>query len=293
MIPTIDEWKNSTSKSPWKPTLVVNQLKNGFFGKDIEIMSFTPLGKEDFLIAHTEEYVNAFFEGKMPLAESNQIPWSIDMVRSVCANHGSFYSALEYAITHPNEFCVSPVSGFHHAKPDSGGSFCTFSGQVISSVKIFQSYGARGAYFDLDGHYGNSIDDSKSFQILTSDAIAYNINIKGNHQSYIEDLKNWIDLIGREIASGNIQYLVWNHGADSHEDDDYRDLDFVNTREWLRCTKLFFNAVADWRRQGFIVPVVSTLFGGYRKDNFHLVLDLHVKDIEIAHEILNVASVSE
>ena len=243
--------------------------------------------KEDFYIAHTREYVSDFFNGVSPDAESNGLPWSRELVNSVQYCHGAFYHGLEFALLHPEAFCFVPISGFHHAQPENGSGFCTFSGQVISSVKLYKKYGAKGAYFDLDGHYGNSIDDSMKFQSLTKEAIFMNANISGAHQKYIDDLKRRLNEFENGLKKDAVQYAVWCHGADSHEKDDLVGSNRVNTKEWLMCSQLFYNAVAEWRKQGFKVPVVSTLFGGYRKDDFNFVVNLHAKDIELGHEILN------
>ena len=80
----------------------------------------------------------------------------------------------------------SPTSGFHHARPEGGSGFCTFSGQVIASLKIYEEKKLVGAYLDLDGHYGNSIEDSrKLFPLLllqekneADSAIKINLNIE-------------------------------------------------------------------------------------------------------------------
>ena len=277
----------STSKSPWKPALVVKKLLKGQYRESIQIEPLSPLEKEDFYLAHTREYVHNFLNGVKPSAISNHLPWSPELVESVKYCHGAFYHGLEFALHHPEAFCVVPVSGFHHAQPENGSGFCTFSGQVISSVKLYQKYGARGAYFDLDGHYGNSIGDTQEFQSLTNTAIVMNANIRGQHQTYLDDLKKWLERFERNLKNNIVQYAVWCHGADSHEHDDLVGSDRVNTKEWLQCSKLFYNAVAAWRGQGYKVPVVTTLFGGYREDDFNFVIGLHAKDIELGHEILN------
>lgn len=38
--------------------------------------NFKPFVKKDFCLAHTPEYVDAFFNGKKPKCESNGLKWS-------------------------------------------------------------------------------------------------------------------------------------------------------------------------------------------------------------------------
>ena len=107
--------------------------------------------------------MEAFFSGIEPLAASNMLTWSRQLADSVRYTNAGLYHALASAVGNRSSVAFSPVSGFHHATPESGDGFCTFSGQVIASVRIFREDKLPGAYIDLDGHYGNSIEDSGGF----------------------------------------------------------------------------------------------------------------------------------
>ncbi len=75
-----------------------------------------------------------------------------------------------------------------------------------------------------------------------------------------------------------IHYLVFCHGADSHEWDDlgYQ----LTTREWLECSEMFYRFVLDLQRKTkWQLPVSISLFGGYRKDDYDSVLSLHTADL--------------
>jgi acetoin utilization deacetylase AcuC-like enzyme len=276
----------SVSKSPLKPKLVVENLLKGPLKSLIEVSSFEPLGKDDFTIAHDSTYVDNVFNGVYPDCATNGIPWSPKLIDTIRYTNGSLYSAMRDAVSNRNSFTLSPTSGFHHAKPFRGVGFCTFSGQVIASVKLFNEYNLRGAYFDLDGHFGNSIEDSKVFQPLTEKAISYNMNIYGSNNYYLEDLKMKLDVVHQSIINKQTDYVVWCHGADSHEEDDFVGQEKVSTEYWLKCSELFYSTVKSWREEGLDVPVIASLFGGYRKDNYDFVIDLHTKDIEIGIQTL-------
>jgi len=275
----------STSKSPLKPLLLMNYLnENGFSGIIETFADFQPFRKADFLIAHTKDYVNDFFEGG-PLSEMNGLPWSTELVDSVSYTNSSLYHAIRYACVHPETLTFSPTSGFHHAMPDSGSGFCTFSGQVIASLKLYREKGLVGAYLDLDGHFGNSIPNSASFFPEVNEAIRMNINPKYRHQEYLEDLARELEKLFNLIREGEVDYVVWCHGADSHEWDDlgYQ----CTTEEWFRASEMFYTGISDLEKElGRCIPVTLSLFGGYRRDDYDSVLSLHAGDLKLAAHIL-------
>jgi len=141
------------SKSPSKPTRFVEHLGTTGVQAFVDARSdFVPLPCEDFLVAHTAGYVDGFFAGQAPHAGSNGLRWSPEFADTVRYTNGSLVAAVHAALTQPALIALSPSSGFHHARPQAGSSFCTFSGQVIAAVKAWRDHGARGAWIDLDGH---------------------------------------------------------------------------------------------------------------------------------------------
>jgi len=184
--------EESFSQSPLKPALLMEKIKKGPYAKMLAITDkFEPIKKEDFYIAHTKEYVDNVYN-KTGNYDSNGLPWSQNLVDSLPYTTGSLYAASKYAIQHPETVCFAPISGMHHARPNSGSGFCTFSGQVISAIKIYEEFGLSCAYLDLDGHFGNSIEDSRDFNPILNKAIprGCNINPKGIHATYVSDFKD-------------------------------------------------------------------------------------------------------
>ena len=269
------------SKSPQKPRLLLEFLSRlGLDRHFVRHVDWPPFQREDFLLAHTAEYVDAFFAGRRPLCESNELTWSQQFADSVRYTNASLYHAIEHAVAHPEQVTFSPTSGFHHARPTGGGGFCTFSGQVIAAVKIFREHRLVGAHIDLDGHFGNSIEDSRTFVADLNQAIppGCNINPTGAHAGYLDSLKKHLaDLEGR-LARGEVHYVVFAHGADSHEDDDLGGQS--TTAEWLEASSLVYGMLDRVSQQlGRLVPLTLALFGGYRGDNYEAVLRLHTADL--------------
>ncbi|MCB1141525.1 MAG: hypothetical protein H7A24_10005 [Leptospiraceae bacterium] len=269
---------SSTSQSPLKPKYFKELLEKTDLWNYIEVKDFEPFSKEVFLKAHSPKYVKEYFQNGN---SSSGLHWSPDLAFSVRLTNASLYEAILFSIQNPEIVALSPTSGFHHAHPESGGGFCTFSGQVIASVLIYEKHGLSGAYIDLDGHYGNSIEDSRNFQPLLNEAIpsGFNININGRHEEYLSNLERKLDQLSSAIQKEKIHYLVFCHGADSHEWDDLGGS--CNTDEWFRCSELVYGRISELRNEMGNLPVSLSLFGGYRRDDYNSVLNLHIGDLKI------------
>jgi acetoin utilization deacetylase AcuC-like enzyme len=275
-----------TSRSPLKPLLLMKALDGIGFGKNLDIdSSFSPFENEDFKIAHTESYVNDFFKG-VGSCSSNGLPWSQELADSVRYTNASLYNAVRYSYLNPETVCLSPTSGFHHARPEGGSGFCTFSGQVIAAIKMYHEFGAVGACLDLDGHYGNSIEDARHFAPDINKAIprGLNFNPRGNDATYVKCLQEYLDKIETGVLANEIQYVMWCHGADSHSEDDLGGQ--VGTFHWVKCSEIFYAWVKQLDAKLLELgrtplPVTLSLFGGYRVDSYASVLSLHIKDISV------------
>ena len=268
-----------SSKSPRKPAFLVEFLKQNKLDSHFSLYdAWEPFSIEDFYVAHTKKYVDSFFSGKEPLASSNGLKWNSQFADSVRYTNASLFHAIEHSILHPDTIQFSPTSGFHHATPNAGSGFCSFSGQVIASVKVWNQYKLRGAYIDLDGHFGNSIEDSKLFIKNLKTIIPYNINPVGAHDTYLENLSLELTHLTNDILAGNVHYVVFCHGADSHEWD---DLGFqCTTEEWLKSSELVYKMIHRIsQKKGKPIPLSLSLFGGYRNDDFNSVLSLHTADL--------------
>jgi acetoin utilization deacetylase AcuC-like enzyme len=274
------------SKSPNKPKLLLDWLKKNRIKRFPTKKNWQPFDREDFYLAHTKKYVDSFFSGGT-YATSNGLDWNPKFAESVRFTNSSLFHAIHSAIKHPETITFSPTSGFHHATPERGGGYCTFSGQVIASLKLYYQYKLSGAYIDLDQHFGNSIEDSRSFCPDLDFAIpSYaNVNPSGEGEAYIRSLKKHLLLLEEKILAGEIHYLVLCSGADSLEDDDLGHA--LRLEDWLHCKKLVYEWIGDlYEKRQSRIPVTITLFGGYREDHFDSVLDAHTQDLLLCLEVL-------
>lgn len=276
------------SKSPTKPRRFLEYLRQTPVWQYAKLRGgFDPMTREQLLLAHEARYVDAFVAGEPRwLAESNGLAWNAQFRDSVLLTNASLLAALSAAVDHPQVLAMAPVSGFHHARPGGGSGFCTFSGQVVAAVQLYRERGLRGAWVDLDGHFGNSIEDSRDFAPDLRSAIApgLNINPSGAHADYLESLSASLGQLVRRATLGELDYVCVAHGADSHEWDQLGHQ--CTTAEWLRAARLTYAALAEIRKLKPQVGVALTLFGGYRDDHPESMLALHAMDTAIALEIL-------
>jgi hypothetical protein len=295
-----DVLQEGGTMSPSKPTLVMNRLLeiSAALGAldAIRIQSFEPFDSDKFLIAHAPDYVRAFFAGDRPLCEANEIPWTPQLAEAVRYTNASLAAAQEHALNHPEQICFSPTSGFHHAKPTGGFEYCTFSGQVISAVELYRKYGVAGAWIDLDAHFGNSIEDSREFVPDLNQAIPVgcNINPVGMGQEYLLNLTEQLANLKQRILSGEITWLAFAQGTDTHHADDFiADPALVaegrlSTTEWLEASKIVYEWISQLDRAvGKPIPLTIALFGGYRSDDYQTVTDLHVAHLLTAMQVFD------
>lgn len=274
----------NSSLSPEKPGKLIAFLrKHELMDYFVLKRFFKPFTKKDFYLAHHKEYVDSFFSKQLEKRYERilGLRWTKKFAETTRYTNASLYHSIRASIENPSRVFFSPTSGFHHAVPARGALYCSFSGQVISSMKIYRDYGLSGCYIDLDGHYGNSIDSSYDFVEGLDKAIPRNIgniNPDSRHSKYISSLKAKLKELEREIIEERIHYLVFCHGADSHEWD---DLGYhLTTDEWVECSEVVYQFVfkiqEKLKRQ---IPLTLVLFGGYRKDDYDSVLSLHTADL--------------
>lgn len=267
------------STSPSKPRRFVEFVQATPLWPHLEVSGeFAPVQREQVLLAHEARYADAFLSGEKPLCESNGLEWFASFRDSVLWTNGALLAAVRAAIDDPRRPTMAPVSGFHHATPRGGSGFCTFSGQVITALTLYRERGLRGAWLDLDGHFGNSIEDSRAFAPDLNEAIAprHNINPRGSHGDYLADLDRHLAGLRTDLLEGRVDYVCVAHGADSHEWDSLGHQ--CSTAEWLQASERIYSMLAEVRTQR-AVAVTLTLFGGYRADHPESVLGLHAMDL--------------
>lgn len=281
------------SLSPLKPYRLMKKLHElNLLSLFIIENQFDPFNDEDFLTAHSPHYVKNFFLGNTPYVNMNGLRWSEYFAESIRYTNSSLYNAQRFAILNPNCITFSPTSGFHQASPEGGMSFCTFSGQVISAVKLYREMNIKTAWLDLDGHLGTSIEDSRYYvpDLKFAIPIGMNLNpITTDNYHYIENLTELLNNLENEIMEGNINSICFAQGADSHEWDDLAPMDSqLSTEKWIHAHRLVFEKIKKINiKMNRHIPLTLSLFGGHRKDNYDSVINLHIYTLLSGLEILS------
>ena len=285
--------RNGLSISPLKPKILLNRLMELKLMENFSLEDgFLPFNDEDFFIAHNEEYVEKFFLGDPNYTKLNGFRWSREFAETIRYTNSSLYNAQRYSILNPNCITFSPSSGFHQATPYGGMYYCTFSGQVISAIKLYNEMGIKTAWIDMDGHLGNSIEESRDFVKDLNSAIPKGLNINPGmygDKSYLEDLKEKLHILEEEILKENVNSICFAQGADSHEWDDLAPSDTrLSTVDWIYAHRMVFEKILEIsRKRDKPVPLMISLFGGHRENDPNSIIHLHIMTLLSALEILS------
>jgi hypothetical protein len=269
------------SRSPEKPKLIIEKIKKNSDLKNLfEFCDFQPFEKDEFKLVHHEEYVEDFFNGVKPKCEYNGLNWDPQFADTVRYTNASIYEAQRESIINSNIICFSPTSGFHHAKPRGGYGFCTFSGQALSALKNYEEFKYKTLWIDLDGHFGNSIEDTKRHYVDFVDFLpnGCNINPSGREENYLLDLKLKLSLVKDRLIKEDNWSVCFAQGADSHVWDQLGGQ--VGTQNWIKAHEIVYQFIKDVNTErGNNLPLTLSLFGGYRDDHYDSVLNLHLSNI--------------
>ncbi len=249
---------------------------------EIKLVSPVPATKEQLLLAHTAEYVEAFLTGEpYHRATGGLGEWSAEVVASVLASTGGVIEAALVALESGKAGSLS--SGLHHAKADHGAGFCTINGLAIAALVALQFGAATVGILDVDAHCGggtHSILGTNPFvrigDVSTNGYDAWRsddqnkLTITADPNNYLHAVTAMLDHIG------SVDLLLLNAGMDPVEDGSAGATrgftsELLQERESL---------IAEWcERTG--TPVAFVLAGGYVGSNLTLgdVADLHMHTV--------------
>jgi len=112
--------------------------------------------REAIVLAHDEDYVNAFVAGTLPQPVMRRIglPWSQVLVQRAFASVGGTMSAALEAMEHG--WGATLGGGTHHAFRSEGAGFCVFN-DIAVTIQFLRSQNLirRAAVIDLDVHQGD------------------------------------------------------------------------------------------------------------------------------------------
>lgn len=245
--------------------------------------------RDELLLAHTAEYVDALDTGALDAAAMRRIgfPWSEHLVershRAVGGTIAATHAALEHGVA------MNLAGGTHHAFPDHGEGFCVFN-DVAVAIRVLQREGriARAAIVDLDVHQGNG-----THAIFAGDASVFTFSMHGARNYPFErvagDLEIELadgtgddeylaaltDALPQVIAASRPDLVVYLAGADPLFSDTLGRL--ALSAEGLARRDAI--VLEECREIG--IPVAITIAGGYGKD-INDTVAVHVRTARIA-----------
>jgi len=136
-----------------------------------------PAEKDDLLLYHTKDYLNALRRVSSGRVSSQDLfmglgtddcPIFPDLYKySVLASGGSI-TAARLILDDKADVVFNPNGGFHHALPDKAGGFC-YINDVVLACKTLATNDKKVLCLDLDAHFGNGTQPAfyNSNQVFT------------------------------------------------------------------------------------------------------------------------------
>ena len=115
--------------------MVLKMLKQSKEFHKISIQTPNPISRKSLLLAHDENYVDAFLNGKLNEKEIRRIgltPWTPKMIERTLCLTGGAVNATIHAINHGG-ITGNMAGGTHHAHRDFGSGYCVFNDLAISA----------------------------------------------------------------------------------------------------------------------------------------------------------------
>jgi len=224
-----------------KPKRVVDAI----FGPDDEEALAPPAFREELVSVHSMDYVDSVLNGTRRNGFGTQDQRTL---AHVLAANGAMRTAAELALKNPGDPILAPVSGFHHAGFADGHGYCTFNGLVLAAlVALGCPIVGRVLIIDGDGHYGDGTDDV----IARLGLGAYIRNVTRMSRT------TWFHRIDAALRDGPWNLILYQAGADAHENDPY-GVGYLTDNDWRDRDEMVFLTAMTTR-----TPIVWNLAGGY------------------------------
>ncbi len=249
--------------------------------------------RDDLLLVHTAEYVDAVFAGALPREAQRRIgfPWSPEMVERSRRSVGATIAAARAALT--DGCAVNLAGGTHHAFADRGEGFCVFN-DVAVAARVLQRDGpaSRITIVDCDVHQGNG-----TAAIFRDDPSVFTFSMHGANnfpfRKEVSDLdvalddgetdERYLALLEAHLSSvlarHEPDFVFYLAGADPYEGDRLGRLKLSVAGLHRR------DDIVLGRCRDLILPVAISMSGGYATD-IDAIVTIHVATIRTAADMI-------
>lgn len=248
----------SFSPSAAKPQAVVDSWRA--LGIPIEIIAPEPVSVDQLALAHDREFVGDVLAGRRSNGFGNR---SRAVAASLPYTSGSMLAAARAALD--SGVAISPSAGFHHARHDCAGGFCTFNGLMIAACALHREGRIdRVGILDCDMHYGDGTDD-----IIETLGIGWieHFTAGADYHRPSQAAKFLRALPGIVESMRGCDLILYQAGADPHIDDPLGG--WLTTDELVERDRIVFETAKTLG-----VPIAWNLAGGYQEP-LRNVLDIH------------------
>jgi acetoin utilization deacetylase AcuC-like enzyme len=245
---------------------------------NVEIHIFEPVIESDLCLAHDPKFVRGVLAGQISNGHGNRNP---HVTESCLWTVGSMVAASRQAIL--DGVACSPTSGFHHARYDSNGAFCTFNGLIVAAEKLrAEGKVDRVGILDCDAHYGDGTQDIIDRLHLQDDIQHWTFGAHFGHRKFQQN-RLLIELRGalRKMKAFGATLVLYQAGADPHVDDPLGG--YMTSAQMRKRDRVVLEEC-----KALQLAVAFNLAGGYKRDNqgtIAPVLALHRATIEEAQSV--------
>jgi len=244
----------------------------------------TPATREELLLVHTPDYVDAVLNGTLSAAAQREIgfPWGESLPRRSLFSVGATMDAARAALK--EGVAASLAGGTHHAYADKGSGFCVFNDVAVAARRMQAEHhrahpgqpGLQVLVIDLDVHQGNG-----TASIFAQDASVFTLSLHGEKNfpfrkeasdldiglpdhcgdaTYLDALEDALHQVWRRTAAHPPGLAFYLAGADPHEGDRLGRLK-LSAQALDRRDHKVLQALHERR-----IPVAISMAGGYGED---------------------------
>jgi len=224
-----------------------------------------PLSPTQLKGLHDQAYLDAFIEGREPMASKQGIPWQPNIREATLAMLGAQIQAAK-GLFGTQDVALNVARGFHHAHPAAGSGFCPINGLALVAHLWPEK---RILVIDCDEHGGNGTEE---FAALMPNL--FNISLFGTRFGCRGGIRSWAFHITAKqgfsayqqalaktaqlAAQINPDLVLYQAGADCHQADPKSQLK-LSTRQLFWRDLYVFSLAKSLR-----LPVLFVLAGGYQ-----------------------------
>lgn len=251
---------HSFSPSAAKPARVMNSWMR--LGIALDVSAPAPASRAQLQRAHDPDYVDGVLSLRIENGFGNR---NAEVAATLPHTSGAMLQAARCAIEN-RRVAIAPVSGFHHARYNDGGGYCTFNGLMVTALALRDAgLAGRVGILDCDHHYGNGTEDI----IRRLDLAAWvQHDSVGAREFATEHAEPFLQSLGRRVgAFTGCDLLLYQAGADPHIDDPLGG--WLSNAQLIRRDRIVFESAAI-----IGLPIAWNLAGGYQEP-LRRVLDIH------------------